>query len=127
MTRSARRAAPGSRPPLLPLLLAVLLGAVALLSPGRPAGPHAMEDVSPARCVASAGASGAAARGGAHHTPATPPQVRGAGREPAPEPERAARSAMSGTGTGRPGSGCPAAAPAAGARDLPVRPAVLRI
>ncbi|MFD9083606.1 hypothetical protein [Streptomyces erythrochromogenes] len=123
MTRSARRAAPGPR---LLLLAALLLGAVSLLSPGRPAEPHAMEDVSPGRCVASAGASGAAARGGAHHTPATPPQMRGAAQEPAPEPERAARAALPGTGTIRPGSGCPAVATAA-APDLPVRPAVLRI
>ncbi|MFJ1562659.1 hypothetical protein [Streptomyces erythrochromogenes] len=123
MTRSARRAAPGPR---LLLLAALLLGAVTLLSPGRPAEPHAMEDVSPGRCVASAGASGGAARGGAHHTPATPPQVRGAAQEPAPEPEQAARAALSGTGTDRPGSGCHAA-PTATSRDLPVRSAVLRI
>ncbi|MEV6678016.1 hypothetical protein AB0N09_14285 [Streptomyces erythrochromogenes] len=123
MTRSARRAAPGPR---LLLLAALLLGAVTLLSPGRPAEPHAMEDVSPGRCVASAGASDAAARGGAHHTPATPPQARGAAREPAPEPERAARAAPPGTGTNHPGSGCPAVATAT-APDLPVRPALLRI
>ncbi|MFD8887970.1 hypothetical protein ACFV0H_36620 [Streptomyces erythrochromogenes] len=124
MTRSARRAAPGPR---LLLLAAMLLGAVTLLSPGPPAEPHAMEDVSPGRCVASAGASGAAARGGAHHTPATPPQVRGAAQEPAPEPEPAARAALSGTGRGRTGSGCPAVPTAAAALDLPVRSAVLRI
>ncbi|MFE7098547.1 hypothetical protein [Streptomyces erythrochromogenes] len=124
MTRSARRAAPGPRLPLL--LLAVLLGAVTLLSPGRPDEPHALEDVSPGRCVASAGASGAAARGGAHHTPAAPPQVRGAAREPAPEPEQPARAAAPGSGTSRPGSRCPDVAPAAHL-GLPVRPAVLRI
>ncbi|THA77870.1 hypothetical protein [Streptomyces sp. A0592] len=124
MTRSARRAAPGPR---LLLLAALLLGGViTLLSPGRPAGPHAMEDVSPGRCVASAKASGAAARGGAHHTPATPPQVRGAAQEPAPEPEQAARAAASATGTGRPGSGCPAV-PTGTAPGLPLRQAVLRI
>ncbi|WP_405425291.1 hypothetical protein [Streptomyces erythrochromogenes] len=126
MTRSARRAAPGPRLPLLLLLAALLLGAVTPLSPGRPAEPHTLEDVSPGRCVASAGASGAAARGGAHHTPAMPPQVRGAAQEPAPEPEQAVRAAPSVTGTARPGSDCPAVA-AAAARDLPVRPAVLRI
>ncbi|WP_405447104.1 hypothetical protein [Streptomyces erythrochromogenes] len=55
-----------------------------------------------------------------------PPQVRGAVQEPAPEPEQAVRAALSATGTDRPGAGCPAVATAA-ARDLPVRPAVLRI
>ncbi|MFC9581296.1 multicopper oxidase domain-containing protein [Streptomyces yangpuensis] len=75
MTRSARRAAPGRR---LLLLAALLLGAVTMLPPGRPAEPHAMEDVSPGRCVASARSPGAAARGGAHHTPGAPPQVFGA-------------------------------------------------
>ncbi|MFE2128156.1 MULTISPECIES: hypothetical protein [Streptomyces] len=123
MTRSARRAAPGPR---LLVLAALLLGAVTLLSPGRPTAPHTMEDVSSGRCVASPAASGAAGRGGAHHIPATPPQVRGALQEPAAEPDQAARAALSATGTGRPGAGCHAAATAT-ARGLLVRPAVLRI
>ncbi|MFJ7774503.1 hypothetical protein [Streptomyces yangpuensis] len=124
MTRSARRAAPG---PSLLLLAALLLGAVTMLSPGRPAEPHAMEDVSPGRCVASARTPGAAARGGAHHTPAAPPQVRGPVREAAPEPARPAPAASSTTGAGRSASGCRTAAPAGTALGLPLRPAVLRI
>ncbi|MFG2338691.1 hypothetical protein [Streptomyces yangpuensis] len=124
MTRSARRAAPGPR---LLLLAALLLGTVTLLSPGRPAEPHAMEDVSPGRCVASARAPGAAASGGAHHTPAAPPQVRGPVQEAAPESARTALAASSGAGTDRPASGCRTAVPAGTAPDLALRPAVLRI
>ncbi|MFE0603189.1 hypothetical protein ACFW2T_21290 [Streptomyces sp. NPDC058892] len=125
MTRSARRAAPGSR---LLLLAALLLGAVALLFPGRPAEPRTMEDVSPARCVASAGASGATTRGGAHHIPAAPPQARGAAQEAAAEPARAPRRAVpAGTGTGHPGPAVRRAVPAEAARCLLARPAVRRI
>ncbi|MFD5618036.1 hypothetical protein [Streptomyces yangpuensis] len=124
MTRSARRSAPGHR---LLLLAALLLGAVTMLSPGRPAGPHAMEDVSPGRCVASARAPGAAAGGGAHHTPAAPQQVGGPIQEAAPEPTRPALAAASGAGTGRSAFGCRTAAPAGTALDLGLRPAVLRI
>ncbi|MEW2584798.1 hypothetical protein [Streptomyces virginiae] len=139
MTRSAQRAAPGPRlqplaaPPVLgalPLaalmLGALLLGAVTMLSPGRPTESHAMEDVSASRCVASAGAPGAAVRGGAHHTPAAPPQTWGPVQEPAPEPAQAARTALSPAGAG-PGSGRPAVPAASAARDLLLRPAVLRI
>ncbi|MFD6229859.1 hypothetical protein ACFWFZ_23735 [Streptomyces sp. NPDC060232] len=100
MTRSVRRAGPE---PLL-LLLAALLSAVTMLSPGRPSDSHAMEDVSAPRCVASAGACGAAMRGGAHHTPAAAPQLWEPAQEPAPKPARAARAARSEAGTG-PGSG----------------------
>ncbi|MEU3669129.1 hypothetical protein [Streptomyces virginiae] len=138
MTRSAQRATPESRLlplaalplaalPLAALLLgALLLGAVTVLSPGRPTESHAMEDVSASRCVASAGAPGAAVRGGAHHTPAAPPQTRGPAQEPAPEPAQAGRAAPSEAGA-CPGSGRPAVPAATAARDLLLRPAVLRI
>lgn len=123
MTRRARRVAPGHR---LLLLAALLLGAVTVLSPGRPTESHAMEDVSASRCVASAGASGAAARGGAHHTPVAPPQTRGPAREPAAEPAQAARAARSEAAAG-PGCGRPAVPATTAARDHLGRPAVLRI
>ncbi|MFB7176034.1 hypothetical protein ACFCYM_35350 [Streptomyces sp. NPDC056254] len=124
MTRSARRAATGA--PLL-LLAALLLSAVTMLSPGRPSDSHAMEDVYAHRCVASAGAPGAPVRGGAHHTPASPPQLRGPAREPAPEPAPGgAPAAPSGTGTGA-GCGRAAVCATAAAGDLLGRPAVLRI
>ncbi|MDX3536175.1 hypothetical protein PV721_17705 [Streptomyces sp. MB09-01] len=92
MTRSAERAAPGSR---LLLLAALLLGIVAMHTLGHPSASHAMEDVSAAHSVASAGPPGPAADGGAHHNPVSAPtapnreQVHRTAVEPAHEPARA--------------------------------------
>ncbi|MFG2991379.1 hypothetical protein ACGFZK_19180 [Streptomyces sp. NPDC048257] len=72
MTRSAQRAAPGAR---LLLLAALLLGIVTMHTLGHPAESHALEDVSPAHSVASAGVSAPAAHGGTRHTPAPAPAV----------------------------------------------------
>ncbi|MFJ6753877.1 hypothetical protein ACIQNK_02385 [Streptomyces sp. NPDC091273] len=85
MTRSAERAAPGSR---LLLLAALLLGIVTMHTLGHPSASHAMEDVSAARSVASAGPPGPAADGGAHHTPALAPATpdREQDHRPAVEP-----------------------------------------
>ncbi|WP_327413653.1 hypothetical protein [Streptomyces sp. NBC_01233] len=88
MTRSAERAAPGSR---LLLLAALLLGIVTMHTLGHPSASHAMEDVSAAHSVASAGSPGPAADGGAHHTPASVPVApdREQGHLPVVEPAHA--------------------------------------
>ncbi|MGW7332583.1 hypothetical protein ACWGIU_29105 [Streptomyces sp. NPDC054840] len=67
MTRSARRAAPGAR---LPLLAALLLGIVTMHTLGHPTESHAMQDVSPAHSVASAERPAPTAHGGTRHTTA---------------------------------------------------------
>ncbi|WP_405814331.1 MULTISPECIES: hypothetical protein [unclassified Streptomyces] len=66
MTRSARRAAPGAR---LLLLAALLLGIVTMHTLGHPTESHAVQDVSPAHSVASAGPAAPAGHGGTRHTP----------------------------------------------------------
>ncbi|MEV7556858.1 hypothetical protein [Streptomyces sp. NPDC089795] len=68
MTRSARRAAPGSR---LLLLAALLLGIVTMHTLGHPTESHAVQDVSPAHSVASAEQPAPAPHGGPRHTAAT--------------------------------------------------------
>ncbi|MEU9164310.1 hypothetical protein AB0D29_29075 [Streptomyces sp. NPDC048424] len=91
MTRSAERAAPGPR---LLLLAALLLGIVTMHTLGHPADSHAMEDVSAAHSVASAGSPGPAADGGAHHIPAPPPTAPDTGQDPLPALEPAADPAV---------------------------------
>ncbi|MFJ3721581.1 hypothetical protein ACIPYQ_03315 [Streptomyces sp. NPDC090045] len=102
MTRSAERAAPGSR---VLLLAALLLGIVTMHTLGHPSASHAMEDVSTAHSVASAGSPGPAADGGAHHTPAHEPAPAQApapgleaGLEAGLEPAQTAGTQWPGTG-----------------------------
>ncbi|MFB7178331.1 hypothetical protein ACFCYI_11545 [Streptomyces sp. NPDC056257] len=90
MTRSAERAAPGPR---LLLLAALLLGIVTMHTLGHPADSHAMEDVSAAHSVASAGSPGPAADGGAHHMPAPPPTAPDPAQDPLPALEPAVEPA----------------------------------
>ncbi|MER6254112.1 hypothetical protein ABT224_22420 [Streptomyces sp. NPDC001584] len=129
MTRSARRAAPGSR---LLLLAALLLGIVTMHTLGHPTESHAMQDVSPAHSVASAGHPAAAGHGGTRHTSAPvadapSPTVPVWGYAmPATEmdPTSVCLAVLAGLvvlliGTGRTGSR--RAAPLGGAARIPVR------
>ncbi|KOG45039.1 MULTISPECIES: DUF6153 family protein [Streptomyces] len=129
MTRSARRAAPGVR---LLLLAALLLGIVTMHTLGHPTESHAMEDVSPAHSVASAGPAAPAGHGGTRHTAvpaadAPAPAVSSWGHTmPATEmdPMSVCLAVLAGLvvvliGTGRPGSR--AAAPLGGAARIPGR------
>ncbi|MFI1645845.1 hypothetical protein ACH4XT_02730 [Streptomyces avidinii] len=129
MTRSARRAAPGVR---LLLLAALLLGIVTMHTLGHPTESHAMEDVSTAHSVASAGPAAPAGHGGTRHTAAPAadapaPTVSSWGHTmPATEmdPMSVCLAVLTGLvvlliGTGR--SGSRAAAPLGGAARIPGR------
>ncbi|MGW6843487.1 hypothetical protein [Streptomyces sp. NPDC054958] len=129
MTRSAQRAAPGSR---LLLLAALLLGIVTMHTLGHPTESHAVQDVSPAHSVASAEQPAPAVHGGTRHTAAAAagvpsPAVPAWGYEmPATEmdPTSVCLAVLAGLvvlliGTGRTGSR--RAAPLGGAARIPGR------
>lgn len=129
MTRSAQRAAPGAR---LLLLAALLLGIVTMHTLGHPTESHAVQDVSAAHSVASAGRPAPAGQGGTRHTSAPTadapsPTVPWWGYAvPATEmdPTSVCLAVLAGLvvlliGTGRTGSR--RAAPLGGAARIPVR------
>ncbi|MFE9932479.1 hypothetical protein [Streptomyces sp. NPDC005533] len=124
MTRSAERAAPGLRSLLL---AALLLGIVTMHTLGHPADSHAMEDVSAARSVASAGSPGPAADGGAHHNPAPPPTAPDPGQDPLPalEPAEPAEPALASAGGPGPAQAAGTQWPGTGMDPVSVCSAVL--